>query len=547
MSDIRHIDKHYAATRFGGLDQWNSYRRWLRRAMKVSLSLAPAPVKGPLKAKVFGKKELGPREFYGYTCEKVCFESLPGFYVTGNLFRPDEKSRKKRPAILCPHGHWPDGRLHDRDVIGSIILRCIQLARMGAVVFSYDMVGYNDSCQVNHHAMGHDPHYGLSTMALQTWNSIRAIDFLESLPDVNPRRIGITGCSGGGTQTFTLCGVDDRMVAAAPICMISYHMQGGCVCENAPLLRIGATSVDIARLFAPKPMFMGSCTGDWTKYTEKEELPAMKQIYGLYGARSRLMHHQVDAEHNYNQELREHVYGFFNKYLLGGTSARPIKEARDEPVRPVHVDRMVWWGREAPGPITAAQMRQLWRQRVDKALKPHLKSAEAVRKGLGDLLAPAVGMTLDSVAEFRAKRPATITIKADGKVLVVRAKTPKGREKIEKYTHWEGYNRTVFAERVHEIMAAVENAGGRVELNGIGKAGPACLVAAALSKKVREVKAEMGGFDPERDRDWAKYMDTPSIRQIGGLATVFALIGKRPVELKHATAGVKRLMQKYCR
>ena len=544
MLEVRHINKHYAATDYGRLDEWQRYRQWLQRTMKVSLGLAPAPVKGPLKAKVFGKKTLGSRQDYGYTCEKVCFESLPGFYVTGNLFRPEDKSKKKRPAILCPHGHWPDGRLHDRDPIGSVISRCMQLARMGAVVFSYDMLGYGDSCQVDHCEMKHDPHFGFSTMALQTWNSIRAVDFLESLPDVNAKRIGVTGCSGGGTQTFVLCGVDERIVAAAPICMISYQMQGGCVCENAPLLRIGATSVDIARLFAPKPMFMGSCTGDWTKDTEKEELPAIKNIYKLYGGAAKLMHHQVDDEHNYNKEQREHVYGFFNKFLLGGESARPIKEP--EPGRPKHAERMVWWGRPAPQTMTDQQMHQLWRERMDKALRPHLKSAETVRKGLGDLLGATVGMTLDSADEIGKRRPTTVAIEAEGKVLTVRARKPVGREKIEKYEHWEGYNRTVFADRVHEIIAAVENSGGG-ELRGIGEAGPASLVAAALSKKVRKVQADMCRFDPGREKDWYKYMNTPSIRQVGGLATVFALLGTRPVELKRGSANVQRLMRKYCR
>ena len=153
---------------------------------------------------------------------------------------------------------------------------------------------------------------------------------------------------------------------------------------------------------------------------------------------------------------------------------------------------------------------------------------------------------LDSMDEFRKRRPRTVAIEAEGKVLTVRARKPVGREKIEKYEHWEGYNRTVFADRVHEIIAAVENSGGG-ELRGIGEAGPASLVAAALSKKVRKVQADMCRFDPGREKDWYKYMNTPSIRQVGGLATVFALLGTRPVELKRGSANVQRLMRKYCR
>jgi len=176
------------------------------------------------------------------------------------------------------------GRLHIDDYLGSVPSRCAALAQMGATVFSWDMVGYNDSCQVPHREFVGDELWGLSLMSLQTWNSVRALDFLLERPEVDPRQIGITGTSGGGTQTFAMTAVDgERLAAAAPICMISYSMQGGCLCENAPLLRIDATSVDLARLFAPKPMFMGSCTGDWTKNTPSLELPAMRAVYDLFG------------------------------------------------------------------------------------------------------------------------------------------------------------------------------------------------------------------------------------------------------------------------
>ena len=186
--------------------------------------------------------------------------------------------------------------------LGSIRARCITFARMGMIAFSYDMVGYNDSLQVPRHrfASPQGSLWGLSPMALQTWNSTRAMDFLQSLEDIDPERIGCTGESGGGTQTFMLAGIDPRVRVVAPVNMISAHFQGGCVCENAPGLRSSTYNVEIAALAAPRPMLMVSATGDWTANTPSVEYPAVRSIYRLYDADDRLDWVQVDAPHNYN-------------------------------------------------------------------------------------------------------------------------------------------------------------------------------------------------------------------------------------------------------
>jgi hypothetical protein len=537
VSAYRNGNTHYSPVNYETRDEWESYANWLKRHVAVSFALEPEPPRPPLKPEVFGKWNGN-----GYTCEKVYFESLPGFFATGNLFRPSENPANKHPGILCPHGHWPDGRLHDRDVRGSIIARCIQFARMGAVVFSYDTIGNNDSCQLSHRQFEGDEHYGMSLMALQTWNSIRSVDFISELPDVDDTRIGVTGTSGGGTQTFALTAVDRRITVAAPICMISYQMQGGCLCENAPLLRIDATSVDIARLFAPKPMFMGSCTGDWTKDTAEEELPAIKNIYRVYGGEESLMHHHIDFEHNYNQEMREHVYGFFNKYLFGKSSGDPIEET--EIGRPPHRDRLVWWGRKAPEEISQTELQQIWRDRAESILLPYLKSPESVRTGLGDLLPHSLGVTLDSVEQFAGKDPQSIDVNRSGNELTIAEKRPLSYPE-EQIRYFSAYNRTPFADRVHEILGILQKMDDGVKLIGLQAAGPAVLAVAALSDKVAEVEADMNGFDASKDEDWQRHLDTPSIRQIGGLATIFARIGRRPLVIRNASDSAIELKEKY--
>ena len=131
--------------------------------------------------------------------------------------------------------------------------KCALLARMGCVVFHYDMLGYADSTAIPHRAGFTDPLallYLQSQMGLQTWNSIRALDFVCGLPDVDRSRIGVTGGSGGGTQSFMLAALDDRVTAAFPAVMVSTAMQGGCICENAPYLRVGTGNIEIAAFCA---------------------------------------------------------------------------------------------------------------------------------------------------------------------------------------------------------------------------------------------------------------------------------------------------------
>jgi len=539
--ELRHLNMHYKPRHFTSVGEWELYAKWLRRHARVSLGLLPASPRPSLRPRVFGRWE-----GEGFTCEKVYLETLPGFYSTGNLFRPAGASRKRgrQPAVLCPHGHWADGRLHDRDPLGSIIARCIQLARMGATVFSWDMVGLTDSCQVPHRIFAVDEHWGLSLMGLQAWHSTCALEWLLSMKEVDPKRIGITGCSGGGTQTFTMMAAEERLAAAAPICMISYSMQGGCLCENAPLIRIDATSVDLARLFAPKPAFMGSCTGDWTKNTPREEFPAVRDIYRLYGKTGDLYNVHVKEQHNYNLELREAVYGFFNRYLFGAKSAKPVKE--EWAVRPPHADRMVWWGREAPEKISPKEMRSIWIERQKKALKPLLKSPSAARKALGPLLPHCFGVTLSSVDEFRRRRPEGVNVVEEAGALIV-SPGPKAPDRTGEVQFFSAYNRMPFGDRVHEVLAAVENSDGRAKLVGKGEAGLWCLVAGALSPKVRALDVELRGFDPKADSSWKRRFDVPAIRQVGGLATVFAMIGKRPLELRHASAAARKLAKKYAR
>ncbi|MDB6052746.1 MAG: Acetyl xylan esterase [Verrucomicrobiales bacterium] len=306
-------------------EQWERKAEDIRRQVQISNGLWPMPPKCALNAKIFGKID---RE--GYSVEKVYFESYPGFFVTGNLYRPCGRGNGPFPAILSPHGHWNEGRLvNNKDA--SIPGRCIQFARMGIIAFSYDMVGYNDSVQIKDHRKfalaPTNELWSVSTMGVQTWDSIRALDFLSSLPDVDISNLACTGESGGGTQTFVLGAIDHRLKIQIPAVMVSHSMQGGCVCENAPGLRVDFSNMEVAAAVAPRPQLMIGATGDWTKTMMTIEGPSVQHIYELLKHANDVQYVCLPFNHNYNQQSRQVAYAFVNVRLLGN----PKKEIIEQP------------------------------------------------------------------------------------------------------------------------------------------------------------------------------------------------------------------------
>jgi dienelactone hydrolase len=315
------VNSHLPLPQFTSLKTWEERKAFLRNQILVSSGLSPMPEKTPLHAQVFDSLEGN-----GYSIEKVLIETLPGFYLGGNLYRP-RNGRSRHPGVLNPQGHWPYGRLQNDAVYSGPSLG-ISLARQGYVVFAYDMVGYNDTLQLPHRFGSAEQRlWSFGPLGLQLWDSIRALDFLASLDDVDPEQLGATGASGGGTQTFLLAAIDDRVKFAAPVNMVSAIMQGGDLCENAPGLRINTSNVEIATMFAPKPMLLVSATGDWTRNVPKEEFPAIKRIYDLYGKSEEVEVVQIEAEHNFNRLSREAVYRFFAKHHPGLSDPKAFTES----------------------------------------------------------------------------------------------------------------------------------------------------------------------------------------------------------------------------
>lgn len=382
---IRHLHLPYTFKPFLTEKGWLRRAGQLRRQIEVSAGLWPPVEKSPLKARIFGKVSKGD-----YSIEKVFFESYPGFYVTGNLYRPVGK-KGPFPGILTPHGHWAYGRLENQS-LASMPGLAINLARQGHVVFAYDMLAYNDSRQVKDHRRPLDRSFslwGINWLGIQLWNSIRSVDFLQSLPDVDPDRIGCTGASGGGTQTFLLTAVDDRVKVSAPVNMISHYMQGGCICENQANLRLDTNNMEIAALTAPRPQLMVSASGDWTRETPRVEFPAVQSVYRLLGAADKVQTMQAMADHNFNRQSREAVYAWFGRWLLGESDASEFAEKRFRLGSPSEL--LVFFGRELPESAVTeeellASLKNSYRRQIDE-LRP--RDSESLSR-FRELMRPAL-------------------------------------------------------------------------------------------------------------------------------------------------------------
>lgn len=486
------------------------------------------PERTPLGANIFGEVT-----HPDYTVSKVYFESLPGFFVTGNLYRPIGEG--PFPAILSPHGHWVYGRLEDT-VLASVPGRAINLARQGFVVFSYDMIGYNDSQQLAHRLFGgpRENMWGLSIAGLQLWNGIRALDFLETLSYVRRDAIGATGASGGGTQVFLLAAIDDRVAVAAPVNMISLHMQGGCLCENPPGLRVDTNNVEIAATIAPRPLLMVSATGDWTTNTMEREYPAVRALYSLVGATDRVHAVRFEAPHNYNRDSREAMYAWMARWLQQAPA--DVRRSESSFTADSLPDVLVFHQRSLPpNAVTPAELTRNW---IDAAARQQVTTpleilGRALRHSLGFADAPATPQVAAATHRNRmvliagSDAPLERQIQAAGFTVKSIAFTPFDVEAASKISHFATYNRTAASQRVADIVADLRANPGAA-LVASGDAALAGLLAIAVAP-VRMAILDVGTFDTSSDTDFVERLYIPGLRRAGGLATAAALAGQRLV------------------
>jgi len=543
--NVPSTNTHFVMPVYRSIAEWEAHKQKLRAQILFAAGLTPMPEKTALHPVIFGRIDHGD-----YSIEKVYIETLPGYYLCGNLYRPRGRSGKL-PGVLAPHGHWDYGRLENTP-INSVPLRAINLAKQGFVVFSYDMVGYNDTVQTPHDFGGpREQLWGFGPLGLQLWNSIRALDFLESLPDVDRQQLAVTGESGGGTQTFLLAAVDERVKYDAPVNMISAIMQGGGQCENASGLRFDTFNVEIGAMMAPRPMLMIAATGDWTKNTPREEYPAIRSIYELYDKTGNLDMVQIDAPHNYNQASREAMYNFFGKRILA--EPKEVKEAAG-----IHLekpqDMLVWHRRPLPNnALTYQQLLEQWiaaakKQTVDASdpavLRDRLRLALGTewpgrvlsertgerialsRQGKGDRVSGIVagsGVPSVVVVDPGGAEAARKSAGSSSLVLTVFQTGDAIAPRDRSVPYFLTFNRSDDANRVQDILTALaylkQEGATDLRIVGLGKAAIWAKFAAAVAPVPVAVEGKLDEFTGQ-DQEFIDQFFVPGIQRAGGLEAV---------------------------
>jgi dienelactone hydrolase len=400
-------------------------------------------------------------------------------------------------------------------------------------------------------------------MGLQLWNSMRALNYLQSRVEVDGHRIAVTGASGGATQTFLLAAVDDRVGYAAPVNMISAYMQGGDPCEEAPGVRLDTFNVEIAAMMAPRPMLLVSSTQDWTRHTSTEEFPEIQHIYALYGASNFVQNVQVDAEHNYNRQSREAVYRFLARTMLSGHEPADLS---DKEVTVPPDDDMLAFPKNKPREAdeyekvfqawkVAAILQNQSRAQVGmrrEALRVAL-SAEwpdqvesesrgshivLSRKGMGDRVSgywvPGKGAPMLVVhpgGSSAALSTETVqNILHSGRPVLLLDPFRSGlarvyRRMLDRYSL--SYIRTDDANRVQDIITALAflktHGNGKTRLIGMGNAGVLCIFASAIAPVELDLVADLSGFGGT-DKDFHERFFVPGIQRVGGLSVALGLV-----------------------
>ncbi len=376
---------------------------------KIHLCFGPFPEKTPLNARITGVVERD-----AYRIEKVIFESRPQFYVTCNLYLPKGKNTLL-PGVVGSCGHSDNGKAAE-----TYQSFAQGLARMGYVVLIFDPIGQGERFQYAHHERGTRPRPGVGEHLYagnqqflvgeffgtwRAWDGIRALDYLLSRSEVDPRHIGVTGNSGGGTMTTWLCGLDQRWSMAAPGCFVTTFRRNlenelPADTEQCPpkSLALHLDHADFLAALAPKPVIILAKERDFFDVRGAEEAyRRLERLYALLGAEENIKLFIGPTDHGFSQENREAMYRWFNQ-------ATGVSDLKTEPKLTIEKDEILWCTRS--GQVSELESRTVYSFTREKSLalapmRPKFSRDELKQAVAGALRIPA----RDSVPEFRILRP----------------------------------------------------------------------------------------------------------------------------------------------
>jgi hypothetical protein len=290
----------YLNTLYKDQTQWETRKTCLQKEVREKLGIDSILLKRVKSKPILSKV----RNFDGYSVQNFAIETLPGLYVNGSIYNP--LSKGKHALILCPNGHWADGRYNKDEQT-----RFGTLARMGAACVSYDLFGWGESeLQVTAIA-----HRISAAEIIQLMNGLTILDYMMTRKDIDTKRVAANGGSGGGTQVVQLSLLDNRFTAACPTVNLASHFDGGCPCESGIPVSLacgGTNNAELMATFAPKPVCVISDGKDWTASVPELEYPYLQRIYGFYNAEKNVSNVHLPTEgHDFGVNKRKAVYDFF--------------------------------------------------------------------------------------------------------------------------------------------------------------------------------------------------------------------------------------------
>jgi dienelactone hydrolase len=395
-------------------------RQALRQELLGDLGLDPLPEKTPLSAKVTGRLERD-----GYVIEKIVYETFPQFYATAYLYLP-AKGEKPYPVVVSAIGHWSRKKLEP-----VVQARCIGLALYGFAVLCIDMPGMVGDNNDERNFPGSHCDWllhmsSLPPIAAMVWDVVRGVDYLETRPEIDKQRIGLTGESGGGLTAMYAGVIENRIRCYVPVCYATSYednYNNGCFCNHVPGVMVIGDRSDVMALAAPKPILLIGADVD-AEFPKAGTLRSHARLLKFYETAASGLPEQPGSDaaapedrarhaaelcqvfigaggHDYSKPMREQMYGFMLKHLMGKGDGGPAPELRDLPAkagdRPLNVEDPALCNvrDDAPAdvkarrgavlcfpdgkpPADAKSLRQLAREKAQKLIESSTRAAGGV-------------------------------------------------------------------------------------------------------------------------------------------------------------------------